>query len=157
MLDQQTSTLPTSVTQPGSQPILLTHQAIIWLVIISVIVVSTFAVVIWLLCRCSCTKRRRRNSTAVLDDRNNYSQWNSNAPISDEAFGPSDIQLQPLTKAAVRPAGAAHEQHPGEPVIVDENTTAPAYPNQKNSRYYSGWKDGALRRFSRVSQIGKAY
>ncbi|KAK6395044.1 hypothetical protein LTR65_001233 [Meristemomyces frigidus] len=148
----------------GSQPFVLGHQAIIWISIISAIVFITFVVVLWLLCRCSCSKRRRRRSlrtrqlsTAVGDNRNDYHHWNKSIPPNDEAFaqGEGDVPLTPLARAAVRPAGVdAWEQHPGQPVVVDE-AAAPTYGPRKGSRYYSGgWN---LKRFSRTSQIGRAY
>ncbi|KAK5126926.1 hypothetical protein LTR85_008284 [Meristemomyces frigidus] len=160
---------PTETGLPASSsPIVLGHQAIIWISIISAIVCTTFAVVTWLLCRCSCTKRRRRRSlrtrrlsTAVFDNRNDFHHWNKALPPPGEgSFGQAeeDVRLTPLTRAAVRSAGAAAdqwEQHPGEPVVVDEAAAVLAYGPRKGSRYYSGgW---SLKRFSWASQIGRAY
>ncbi|KAK5131844.1 hypothetical protein LTR08_000511 [Meristemomyces frigidus] len=172
MATAQPTALSSSITKPGSQPVFLSHQAIIWLVIVSVIVFLTFATVIWLLCRCSCSKRRRRRSlrtrrlsTAVLDDRNDYREWNHSAPLSDEAFGQGrdSVRLAPLTQAAMRPADAAHDQHPGQPVVVDD-AAAPSFEVKRSgSRYYSrstSWRESAwnrLSRASRASQIGRAY
>lgn len=152
---------------PSSQPIFLSHEAIIWISIISAIVCTTFAVVICLLCRCSCSKRRRRRSlrtrrlsTAVFDNRNDFHEWNKAVPPEGDGNGQreDDVVLAPLARAAVRPAGAPDlwEQHPGQPVVVEE-AAAPAYGSrkEKGSRYYSGgW---SLKRFSRASQIGRAY
>jgi len=158
---QQDSPFPSGVIKPGSQPILLTHQAIVWLVIVSVIVCLTFATVIWLLCRCSCSKRRRQRSRQVLDDRNEFTAWNPNAShrhdevaLGEYPQGPNGTSpvLTPLTRAAAKPAGV--QVHPGDPVMVDEAGPEPVYTSSRDrsSRKVGGWSG----RFSRFSQIGIA-
>jgi len=164
---QQESPFPSGVAQPGSEHIELSHEAMIWLIVVGIIVFLTIVTIIWLACRCSCTKRRRQRARKYLDDRDDYPAWNLNAPPNDRSFAMKDYHsgandgspvLTPLTRAAARPTG--FEPHPGEPIIVDEAMPEPVYGNVKNnavvarkeSRPFSGWS----KRFSRFSQIGVA-
>ena len=170
MTDTQLTTSSLNL-RTSTAHIALTKAEIISLSLILFFVVIGVATSIWLLCHCTwCGRRRRerRRDSFITDGRENFPGWNKNVPLSDAAFaapGPADedVQLQPLTRAAVRPSGVPRsvEQHPGEPDVVDEAVAAPVYGGQSqrknNSRYYSGWSESVKKRFSQFSQIGRAY
>ena len=159
------SAIPTRIAKPGPQPVIEGRQAIIWLTLVSTIVFLTFVIVIYLLCNCSCRRRNRKvkersestidkhQSTQILDNRNDYRAWNPSAPLRPEEDQDGFV-LTPLTKAAVRPAGA--EQHPGEPVVIEEAEEGEGSRRRTNAKgpgYYTSWSG----RFSRISGIGRAY
>ena len=144
----------------------VSEASIIWLTVIGVVVLASFILVCWLLCRCTCRKKKMRRhsnghrhhpSLEITDGRNEFHPWNSNAPPLSPAraeTGESGISLQPLTRAAVKPA---REVHPGEPVIVDEEEPAtPVYARSRGSRYYSGISS-VRNSLKRWSHIGRAY
>lgn len=152
----QSSLFPSS----GAKPLALTHTAIIGLSVAAFIAVLGFTIAMALLCSSCCGRRRRVANRQVLDDRNEFPAWNPNAPGPLYEGRGDGFEMQPLTKAAVRPAGA-EDVHPGEPVVVDDaDLAAPRFGagERKSTRYYSGWRDtGAWKRLSRFSQIGRAY
>jgi hypothetical protein len=115
-------------------PPALSKASIIGIAVIGTIVALGFAVASVLLCKYSRNRKRRAEGRRVLDDRNSYPAWNPNAPPVPEFAQRrtnSGVELQPLSKAAVRPAGHDSPEirglaHPGEPVVVDV-ATEPQY------------------------------
>ena len=140
---------------------ILSKQAIAWIVIVTVIVITAFIIISWLLCRCKRRKKskvkrhsnghRHHPSLEVTDGRNEHLAWNKNAKPRKTDTDESGFSLTPLSKGGVAPAGTVH---PGEPVVVDEVPSSPVYPTRHNrGKYYSGL--GSV--WQRVSQIGRAY
>lgn len=156
-----------------SAPLKLSRQAIIWLSIISAIVFFTFVTVIWLLCRCTCLKKRRRRSKGILDNRNDFEMWNrsgglTSAPMASAPNGivnankrstvDSFLAVPPARIATTRTTRSRDNQI-GDAVIVDDAAPEPVYRERssnmtakKGSRYYGRWSE----RLSRFSQIGVA-
>lgn len=146
-----------------SSPASLSHQAVIWLVVLGCIVIASFIIIVFLLCRCRGRKRngqRRIRGYSVTDGRNNFQAWNRNAeplpPLpaypgyGDDSAKKGEDTLSPLTKAAVKLRGSAMM----EPMVVEEAGEGSAY--QRNSRKASRYYGGLSARFSRFSHIGRA-
>lgn len=140
----------------------LSKQTIAWIAVVGAIVLVTLIVISVLLCRCKCRKRKERKrhsngqlhrvSYEVTDGRNKFNAWNRNAPPLTED-GESGSSTTPLRPAAVKRGGV---EYPMEPVVVDEGPATAMYTRNSRSRYYSGLSSG-WKRFSRISQIGRAY
>lgn len=140
----------------------LSHQAIIWIVVLSCILVAAFIVIICLLCRCRRKRKNRRVSKgySVKDGRNDFHPWNKNAAPLPMApvFGGYGVAVIPEERPTVtKPSRVAARPAVIEPMIVeqaDDNVQA-ARNSRKTSRYYTegGWS----KRLSRFSQIGRAF
>lgn len=140
----------------------LSHQAIIWIVVLSCILVAAFIVIICLLCRCRRKRKNRRVSRgySVKDGRNDFHPWNKNAaplPMAP-AFGGYGVTVIPAEQPSVtKPSKAVAKPAVIEPMIVEQadDNVQIARNSRKASRYYTG--GGWSKRLSRFSQIGRAF
>jgi hypothetical protein len=90
------------VTNAGIAP--LSKSAIAWLSICIFLAVATLAGVVWLICSGTCcfSRKRRKDSLSLYDNRNDYWLWNPTVPVHEDGNG---IELRGLTSAAAAPAG----------------------------------------------------
>ena len=172
MADSNTGVDASSIfsSNTGSNGFHLNKSTIVWLTIICVIVLAMLVIISCLLCRCKRrSKRAKRQSEGgtwhthhpsleVTDGRNEHYAWNRKAVPPGQSrieTGESGFSLQPLTKAAIKPAGTSN--YPAEPMIVEEEVPIPGTPvfhaRKTPSRYYSGLSSA----WKRLSQIGRAY
>lgn len=145
-----------------SKPASLSHQTIIWLVVLACVLAVAVVVVACLLCRCRRKRKDRRVSRgySVKDDRNDFHPWNKNAaPIPmAPAYGGYGVQSTAMDQAPpVRPDQAAARPRTIEPMIVEQadDSAGSNRNSRKTSRYYAG--GGWSKRLSRFSQIGRAF
>jgi len=162
--DSAPFTMPQNQTQPIGG---LSHTAIIGLVVCMVATAIAGVAVYCLLSRCWAKRQAKAlgqpipNGHELYDNRNMYQAWNKNAaplpPVPEypgygtEMKGNRKEDVQPLAKAAVKPAGAVMEPMVGEEGGQELFTRS----SRKGSRYYTG-SNWAKRFSSRFSHIGVA-
>lgn len=157
---QQSDSAPFTIPQNQTQPIAsLSKQAVIALVVLGVFVGIVGVVVYCLLSR-SWSKRQAKalgqpvpRGHSLSDNRNDYPAWNKNAaplPPLPEYPAYAKSEVQPLAKAAVKPAGAVMK-----PMVVEEAGREVFTRRSTKGRYYTG-SNWANRLTARFSQIGVA-
>ncbi|KAK5117624.1 hypothetical protein LTR62_005047 [Meristemomyces frigidus] len=159
-----TNSNPTTAgVQTNSQPSLISTTAIAWIVIVAVIVTAATVTALYLLCSCCRSRKSRSVATRPLDDRNHFHPWNPDVSPYPAPEGESELELQPLAKAAVRPAGRQQTSEMVEPEIMEEANGGemgpPPYRKERGTRYYGNREEEGLwaRISQRFSTVGKAY
>ncbi|GAB7365173.1 hypothetical protein MBLNU230_g6260t1 [Neophaeotheca triangularis] len=179
-------TIPGTSTEPGNNHVAnpapkLSREAIIWLVVISVIVAIAFIAILILLTRC----HRRQTKAKVPSDQDSNPDFKTPDPTFhhpltfDYAYNSPALTTVSGKYGHYATASATQPPVPMEkvrvradrlpdPVVVDEAEVGSVGSGRlgfrerehretgrdKGSRFYSGW---GLKRLSRVSQVGKAF
>lgn len=101
------STLAPTTTTPFSLPSFqkptVSHNAAVWLALLSVSAILGLSIAVWLLLRYTCTRAGRQEGQNVADGRNKHRQWwrHKNPPSEDASMADSStLELANLTRHA---------------------------------------------------------